>query len=390
VSSIRVFGVVLCAIAVAMSLAAAPAVADESVTLCKANEEFCIAPSLAGEAFTASGEASFEFGELGTVECASSMTRTEAIQISTLSFTGCSEGCSVKANNLPYTGSLESPSAGSGKMKLLATVVGEIQIAVACGALECVYGSSTGTVDLTFSAGMPASIGVEKSLALKTKSFFCPKEITWDGIYEFTSPTFAVYMTTRKIEGNVLCGINEEICPQESIRGTLRALLKSGSTYTISKLVGGSLTCKASEFRLAKKLYKAEEPWHFQKFFVKGCSNPTYTGCVVNTFPEIIYNTQLLPASGGDGEIVVGGLGGKEPALGIECTSGKTPFACTYAAEEMGLEFEGGEPATIQQLSSMTRVEGSKTFCPSSVVIQAESEVVETGTPELSLFMAGS
>jgi hypothetical protein len=193
---------------------APPATADESTTLCTVNAEGCKAEDFAGEGFTAtsSGETFFEFGGLGTVQCSSTMSRSEAGQLIALSFTGCSSGCSVKALNLPYKTDLTEPALGNGVL-IISSNVGEARLAVACGGNECVY--SIWAVATEVVGGEPAAVLVSTSMTEVTKSFLCPKTAQWEGLYEFTSPSSAVYVLKKAFEGPMFASKTWECVPRK-------------------------------------------------------------------------------------------------------------------------------------------------------------------------------
>lgn len=384
----KVLGLGMLAAVLTVCLAAPSAMADHAIVLCKTNEEACKTANYAGEGFTATAEASFNFGEAGTVKCSSTMTRSEAGQFSVLSFTECGEGCSIKANSLPYASSLASPSAGNGNIWINSSGAGEPKIAATCGGLECVYGAVS--LETTYTGGKPATVAVSKSMTLQTKNFFCSKTMVWSGSYKFTSPTFAVYMANRAIEGSVFCEVNEKLCPQKSIVNSFTSELQSTSSFKVTKLTGGTVSCASSFFMLVKFDPYGLGPWSFKPNDLSKCTHPTYTSCVLK--PESYsYYGYLVPSSEGNGEVAIkAGEFGKEPGLRIECVAEGIPFACLYSTKEFSLEFVGGALATLQEIASMTRTEGSKAFCPTSVAVQAGYKVVAAEKGGTSLYLTQS
>lgn len=363
----RVGGALLVLVAVLACLGAASAAADTTLVLCKVNAEACKKANYAGESFTAAASgAAFNFSELGTFKCSSSMSRSESGQLSSLTFTSCSEGCEVKASNLPYKATLVSTGGGNGKINILSGGTGEPVLGVLCGGIECTYGA--GTIESEFKGGGPASVIVNKTLTKKTGSFLCPKAPKWEGTYTFTSPEGTVYLLKRAVEGPVFCKTNENPCLQSQIQKLPEASLQTGTSYKITKLVGGTLTCSASYMAAYKEAYESG-PYEFYEE-PKSCTHPTYTSCSIVSEP--IDYAYLFPSAGGNGEVAIkAGPKGENPWLRVKCSSAGTPFECKYSTEEYGLEFVGGAKASFQTLGSMTRLEGSATFCPSTVVIQA-------------------
>jgi hypothetical protein len=356
-------------------LGAAPALGDQGWVLCKVNEA-CKKANFAGEAFTATSEAAFKLGELGTVKCSSTMSRNETEltgQIASLTFTGCSEGCEVKASQLPYSAFIFGSSGGNGFITISGHGGGGVPtLGILCGGIECVY--ATTLYEWEFKGGTPATIVVNSALTKQTKSLFCPKFPKWEAVYKITSPASAVYMTARALEGPVFCEVNEKVCPQAKITKSVKATERPG-TVKITKLVGGVLTCSSVSMNTSWRTYEPG-PYTYSESF-QGCSHPSYTGCSASHIGNDY--AYLFPTTGGNGEIVIkAGELGKDPTLLIKCTSAGTPFECKYSTEEIGLEFLGGVTPLIEEVGSMTKLEGSATFCPVSVVVQANYSLSST------------
>lgn len=362
----------LVATATFLCLSASPASADFAVTLCKVNAEVCKKTNYLGEAFTATSEASFNFGELGTFKCSSSMSRNAEGQLSSLSFTGCTEGCQVTPSNLPYATTLFRLSGGNGEIMISGGVSGEPVLGVLCGGIECAY---HGGIRSEFKGGSPATILVSQALTKKTGSFLCPKSPKWEATYKFTSPETSAYILNRAVEGPVFCIKNEKVCPQSLIGlGTGPVELKPSTSAKITKLVGGALSCESAVLYVEPFNPYIVGPYLVFKYFFS-CTHPTYTECSVDGGEED--NGYLFPSSGGNGEIAVKARSGIDPWLLIKCSSAGTPFACKYSTEEYGVGFTGGVKAQLEELASMTRLEGSATFCPASIVVQATYESPE-------------
>jgi hypothetical protein len=360
---------VVTAVIVTLCVFAKSAIADGPIVLCKINGEVCKAENYAGETFTSTSEVSFGFGELGTIKCFSTMSRNESGQISTLSFTGCSESCVVKANGLPYA-SLVNPTGGNGKIEFSGGSTPKL--AVSCGSNECVYG--LGAIELEFTGGAPANIIVSKSLTRQTGSFFCPSAAKWEGNYKFTSPSSAVYMAYMAFEGPKFCQLNETICPQKSVINFVEFELQPEATFTVNKLVGGTVSCSLSNFWLSLPYTKSH--WGYEQSWFYECAHSTYTGCEVEWyFWPYSFSSKAL--GGGNGKIFATILVPKEEGLMlVSCLSKGIPFDCWYEAEELWFEFEGGEPGTAQETGSMARLEGKSEFCPENVSTKGSYETV--------------
>lgn len=383
----RTVGFTLLVLIAVVCLGPVSAAADESTTLCVVNaEEGCKAEDFAGEAFTAtSTETSLDFGELGVVNCSSTMVRSEAGQLIALSFTGCSSGCAVKAENLPYNTDLIKPSSGNGRLNIL-NAGAEPRIAVLCGATECRYSNWFVEADVT--GGEPAAVLVSLAMPELTKGFFCPKTAQWEGVYELTAPSSAVYVVKKAFEGPMFCLKNVEVCPQSAIADALWAELQPKTSFRVIKLIGGAVNCATTGFLLHDVVNKfSPGPWRQKTFPIAECTHPIYSGCTLKREPVANFG-YLFPLGGGNGEVgIAAGESEEEPALRIECIAEEEPFECLYSTEEFWLEFEGGEQATMEEIGSMARLEGPPAFCPASVLVRGDYRVSETSGGGTQLYL---
>ena len=255
--------IVLAALAATAALAAigvGTASANKEVVLCKVNIEVCKGKDVAGYAFSSSAtEAKFGFGESGKFQCTSQLNRNESEQISTLSFSSCSEGCAVTAGGLPASSDLHEPIAGNGKLTLSLSGFN-----VKCGTAECAY---SGTVtDLPVEGGTPVVVHVNKSLAEKGGNPLCPNAVQWEADYKFTTPSTATYVTKRGAEGPLFCSVNVAPCPNESVKLLNDFPLAAGSEMVFGKVPGGSnITCKSGGFSLnALEPYVVNGAWSYK------------------------------------------------------------------------------------------------------------------------------
>ncbi len=364
-------GLVALVLAAMSALGTGTAFAGE-IALCKANETFCKAPNVASEEFTATSEATLDFGEAGIVKCSSSLTESEISRISALSFSGCTEGCTVKANSLPYGDAYFELSEGSSKLLIYNAGSGEPKLAVKCGTAECVFSASS--IETEFKGGKTASIPVSKVLTEKEKSFFCPETVKWTATY-LTSPS-SLFVSYLSIEGAGFCEANEELCPQESVITEIFNTL-SPPGMTVGKLVaGGSITCTEGFFVIRREEpYNPESLWRYKPTSFHKCTSATYTSCTVR-YEGQPYGSEIIPTEGGNGEVRVSEWPVSEntPALKIGCTYLETPFTCVYATPEFPLEFTGGASATVFEAASLERSTGSAFFCPEEVSLSGEYE----------------
>jgi len=345
--------------------------ASQDIVLCKANVEYCKGENVAGYGFTATASpATFDFGEAGKVQCTSSLTRGEDEWISTLSFSSCSEGCTVTASKLPYYGGyIFEPAAGNAKLSLLIS-----GFAFKCGSSECTYNGYL--TELPAEGGKPANIHINKSLKEEAGSFFCPEAVQWEADYKFKTPSAATYFTKRSLEGPVLCSANENPCPQASVR-TFNDF-PSKSSIVIGLFPGSTqITCASSGFALNNFApYKVGGEWNYKPWGLNECTSPVYTGCALS-LDNPPYLGVLEPSSKGNGTILVSETPSHLPTLTVKCSSGGTPFTCVYTAKSFSLKFTGGAPATLSTSTALTRQSGSATYCSASVTLSGEYQSAE-------------
>lgn len=183
--------------------------AEAETVLCKANEEKCKGANYIGYAFSADATGmKFKLSESGTTQCSGTMVRGEDESVTTLSFSSCTEGCTVTAKSLPYTANMFEPIAGNGKLSM--TITG---LAVKCGTNECVYSGALEKLPVT--GGTPAVIKVNNTLNEEAKNILCPKSVLWEGEYKLKATTAFV---TKRATGPVFCTVNKAPCPAESTR----------------------------------------------------------------------------------------------------------------------------------------------------------------------------
>ena len=367
----KLFGLIVVVLA-AMSMVGSGSAYAEEIALCKVNETFCKAANVASEEFTATSEATLDFGEAGIVKCSSSLTESEISRISALSFSGCTEGCTVKANSLPYGDAYFELSEGSSKLLIYNAGNGEPKLAVKCGTAECVF--SVSSIETEFKGGKAALIPMSEVLTEKEKSFFCPETVKWSATY-LTSPS-SLFVSYLAIEGPGFCEVNKELCPQESVITEAVSTLSS-TGMTVGKLVaGGSITCTTGSFVIRREdWYDPESLWRYKPVEFNECTSATYTSCTVE-YEGQPYGAEILPTVEGNGEIRVSEwpLSKNTPTLKISCTYMKTPFTCLYVTPEFSLEFLGGASATMFETASLNRLEGLAFFCPKVVSLSGEYE----------------
>ncbi|MGH2976291.1 MAG: hypothetical protein ACRDLL_15725 [Solirubrobacterales bacterium] len=316
-----------------------------------------------------------DFGAAGSVECASSLTQSEFVSssigvgtISALSFSECSEGCTVQADGLPYQGWYESVSGGEADLRIL-KLSGQVTLGVKCKTAECVY--TTAEIGARFEGGEPGFVTVVSSLAEKEESFFCPATMTWEAFYQITSPS-SLYAAYRGVEGPAFCKVNVEKCPQESIVTEVSNEMFVPQMTLGTFVGGGTITCAEGFFLIVDEELEATGPWRYKPASFSKCTSATYSAGEVH-FKNDPYNAQLTPIGGGEGSIgVSAGPGGGEPRLEVSCTYLKTPYTCLYKTAEFFLGFQAGAPPFTTESGKYEKVEGSASFCSTKVALTAK------------------
>lgn len=351
-------------------VAGAGSAAAQRLTFCKANETLCKGANLAGEGFSAQAEATLSFAGSGTIECASIISQSEMDWINTLSFSECSEGCTVSANGLPYGGGSYTSVAGGSANWAIYGYSGPVALAVKCKTAECVYSNTVAKG--AFYGGEPAYAYVSETLVEKEKSFFCPESMVWEGFYEVTSPASPLYITYRAIEGPAFCTSNLELCPQESIPTNFTNTLAKSGMIAGAFGGGGTITCAEGFFLIQDEESEPKGPWRYKPGSFGKCTSATYTGCSVH-YAIGPYKVVLFPTGKGNGVLTAGkGFGKEEPTLEVSCTYLKKLQKCKYRTPEFKLEFQGGGVAFLEETAIFERIEGPEAFCSKEVVLLAE------------------
>jgi hypothetical protein len=356
----------------AASVSPATAAAEGETVLCEVNEEECPVEQILGYGFTASANATFNFGGGFSVQCISPMARSESEQMA-LYFGNCTEEeCVVESRNLFYHADLTEPSAGDGTLWIEDGGKGEPQVHFACWGMECLYGNASS--ELHFDGGEPASLSVHGPLAKKAGGPLCPSGIKWSAAYTVSSPS-PVYASHRTVEGPVFCKELEEFCAQKNTVPSLELFL--WPELVIGEfLSGSSIVCFESDGSLDNSQpFVPGGLWAFESTDPGTCVSPVFTGCEVSV-ENTPYHLILEPGEEGDGALWVSEGEKGVPAFGVGCSYLGVPFSCTYASAEFPLEFNGGgEAGPFHASFPLGRVSGSLALCPEVVSLEADYEV---------------
>jgi hypothetical protein len=308
----------------------------------------------------------FKFSESGTTtECSSQMVRAENESITTLSFSSCTEGCTVTAKSLPPTANLSEPIAGNGKLTM--TIPG---LTIKCGTSECVYSGALEKLPVT--GGTPAAIKINNPLSEAAKNILCPKSVLWEGEYKLKATTAFV---TKRATGPVFCTVNKTPCPAESTRLKPEFHLQAKTNFVLKVLNGTSSTINCSEagFRLSNvEIHEPNDSWNYEALAIGGCtSSAPYSGCTV-AFGSPYAST--LEAFGESAGLIDVSATPKVPTMSISCKVSGAPFTCVYGATSgMLIKFTGGEPAKLPMLGvGLTRGSGQPAVCLESGTMSAE------------------
>jgi len=372
----------LAAVAALVAISAvgvASASAEVETVLCKANEEKCKGSNYIGYAFTANATGmKFKFSESGTTtECASQMVRGENESITTLSFSSCTEGCTVTAKSLPFSANMFEPIAGNGKLTM--TIPG---LAVKCGTGECVYSGALEKLPVT--GGTPAVIKINNTLNEAAKSILCPKSVSWEGEYKLKVTTAFV---TKRATGPVFCTVNKAPCPAESTRLKPEFRLLTKTNFVVNGLNGTAISCTEAGFRLSNvEIHEPNDTWNYEALAISGCSAVgAYTGCTVAM--EGSPFTSTLATTGETTGVIDVSASPKTPTLTISCKLAGAPFTCKYTSTGFSIKFFGGEPAKLTMNGEpLTRLSGPTSVCFEKGSMTAEYQ----GLTDPVLFMTTS
>jgi hypothetical protein len=319
------------------AIGVAAASAEPEAVLCKANEEKCKGTNYIGYAFTASATGmKFKFSESGTTtQCDGTMVRSESESVTTLSFSSCTEGCTVTAQSLPYTANISEPIAGNGKLTM--TIAG---LGIKCGTSECVYSGKLEKLGVT--GGTPALIKVNNTLNEEAKSILCPKTVSWEGEYKLAVTSAFV---TKRATGPVFCTVNKAPCPAESTRLKPEFHLQPKTSFVFNGLNGTAVSCTEAGFKLKNVTnFEPKPSWEYEGLTITGCTaTGAYTGCTI-ALEVSPYSATLEPLKEAAGVINVKGVI-KPPTLSVACKLAGAPFTCKYASTGFPIKFFGGEPA---------------------------------------------
>jgi hypothetical protein len=378
--SIRTIGLAAVVALVAMSaIGVASASAEPEAVFCKVNVEKCTGANYLGYEF--SGVATgvkLKFSESGTVQCGGNMVRGEGEFISTLSFTSCTEGCTVTAKGLPYFGNIYEPISGNGKLSMT------VSLATKCGTSECVYSGSPSKIPVEGGTLETSAVRVNETLNEEAKSLLCPKSVQWEGEYKLKKTAYV----TKRATGHVFCALNTTPCPAESTRLKNEFTLLSKTNLVISSLGGGiPVTCTGAGFHLDNvEIHEPKDTWNYEASPITGCtaSNPSYTGCTA-ALEGSPFVSSLAPDGKGNGTINVT-ASPKTPTLSLACKLSGAAFTCKFTSTGFAVKFTGGEPAKLTSTINMTRLSGPGGVCLESVTMSAEYQ----STALKTLFMTSS
>ena len=375
---IRMIGLAAAVALVAISaIGAASASADAETVLCKANEEKCKGTNYIGYAFTAEATGmKFKFSESGTTtQCSSTMVRGENETLSSLSFSSCTEGCTVTTKGFPVA-NLSEPVAGNGKL-----TINSISLGIKCGTSECAY---SGKLEkLGFTGGTPATFKINNTLNEEAKSILCPKSVSWEGEYKLKATTAFV---TKRATGPVFCTVNKAPCPAESTRLKPEFHLQPKTSFVFNGLNGTTVSCTEAGFKLKNVTnFEPKPAWEYEGLTIAGCTaTGAYTGCTI-ALEVSPYTATLEPLTETTGVINVKGVI-KPPTLSVSCKLAGAPFTCKYTSTGFSIKFFAGEPAKQATLGLPFTRSSGPTVCLENGSVTAEYQY----STDFTLYMTSS
>jgi hypothetical protein len=162
-------------------------------------------------------------------------------------------------------------------------------------------------------------------------------------------------------EGVVLCKVNKDPCPKESLGNSeLYGFEEVGKTKIKTELsvaLTGVITTECSPGKLVTKFNASLETPRLGEtylFYFFTCNK----GCTVAAEKQK-YATSLEATGGGNGRLLI-----SEPKLLVNCGFG---LVCTYAkAKPVEVTVKGGEPASLSVDALMELQPGGGILCPST------------------------
>lgn len=400
-------GAALLAVAAIALVAASQAAAT---TFCAVEEDPCSAESTYGLplefGLSANGQATFSAatnmtcsGTTGSVELTEESGEDLIGKLSSLTFTGCSSGCTITAQSQPYEIAVEETSSWDGTVELTGTEAGKkVQFKTVCSGLECVYGSSK--VTMKAEGGNPAAlIANGSSFAKESGSFFCTSTMTWSASYSITEyePVFLVNAgaSTTLCQAKPLVqkdGEGREYLECEagkSYSGSISGTLSKSNLASIESTDGvikGAVTCTqstfAGEFRANGTSVKGKGITAWTMTTNNGKCASTVAGLANEanvTFEGLPYSVSrisYLSATPGEGALTIA-KPNAQPTLKL--TFGTV--VCQYERTSTSTGFfndNGAEPTEIIVVSYWTRT-NVEAKCPLKVKLENGLEVTRPG-----------
>jgi hypothetical protein len=364
--SIRTIGLALVlALTALTAIGAGSASANEETVLCKAKVAECANGNYIGYAFSASGTVKFKLGEITTVQCSGTMERSKTEMVTALTFSGCTEGCTVTATNLPFKADLSEPIEGNGKLSAIVT-----GLLVKCGGNECVYGH-TKTSEFPVTGGTKAAIIVNKTLFEETGNVLCHSSAQWETEYKVAGGS--TYVTKRGISGPMFCLTSEVPCGVEARRMEEEFSLAPETTLVFSPFINGSqIKCSEAKYRLKNlNSYIPGGEWRYEPLSLAGCTSTIYTGCTA-AMEASPYPSSLSASGKGNGTITVSEPSAGATVLSIKCSLIGTKFTCTYkltSASSFSIGFTGGVPSSSAVSANLTRLTGPNNICGTPITM---------------------
>jgi hypothetical protein len=183
--------------------------------------------------------------------------------------------------------------------------------------------------------------------------------------------TVAALVGVASASATVLCKENTTTCSTGSIYPKETAIEATGLSFKIKNSLA-TINCSSSSMA-GKTTGEKGAPLSAEitSLSVSKCSTCT-GGAEARNLP---YKAGLERSEAGDGTLTFESGGKGTPSVKFNNCFG-LGINCTYGASPLNLHFEGGSPAKLTAQSvTLTRQEGSSSFCPATGTLEATYEI---------------
>jgi hypothetical protein len=342
-----------------------------SVALCKANESPCVEANryASGTSVSAALKSSTTLslkttgGETinsctgssltGKVTAAGGPSERAAIDVSSASFSGCTN--TLSAEGLSWHSEIVRPE-GSGNGT---ETFSNLSLKTVYAGVSCVYG---GSAAFSVTGAAEAELATkEASLAKTSGGFFCPSTAKLTATYTLKAPA-PLYLTAYPLGATVLCKTANEVCAEANRYGTgtkLSASLKKATSFTL-KSTGGEVLNSCTGSSLEGKVTGAGGSNEVASADISAAS---FSGCSSTVSGEgFNWHSEIAWKSSTNGTQTFSNLALSAGMLGVTCNyGGKVAFSLNG----------GSEAELAAKEASLAKTGGSLIICPGTVKLTA-------------------